>query len=481
MFPQPQQLLQMPLQPQPQQLLQMPLQPQPQQLLQMPLQPQPQQLLQMPLQPQPQLQPQNDLWQTISKRFVCRDRLKTTGKQNAGICRGDVKKNGTWQDSIAKWGTCEELETLEKVHEHNHIITLHGGECQYPTTNQAWMAMEIAEGSLLDKLKSATAKEVSGQIREDIRTAIEHLHNQKLVHSDIKPDNILIMNDGRAVLADFGMSKPVGSICSPYGCGVYSHYSTKALWEAAVHPNRDWFAFTVVLYEMLLNNKNQPYQPLAEDPQIQRFISDGFPTDLAVRHWDALHSTAATKHYGVETKLEMFASTKVNAEPAPAPAHDIRQDRTRNKRQRTDIHAHIRKKGDDDAVAALWDGYIKQAKSCKDAVQDCQANRDRFKSYLARGRKCEHATESCKNYKNKQEDKKKQEAISKWRPCLSAQGRDWSNWKGDCPADKTLGPDCSDWFKRCEKRTSQQGNQTSAQQQHEAWNFASNIPNPYPN
>lgn len=43
------------------------------------------------------------------------------------------------------------------------------------------------------------------QIMIDLIQAVKHLHERKLVHMDIKPDNIFISHDGVCKLGDFGL------------------------------------------------------------------------------------------------------------------------------------------------------------------------------------------------------------------------------------------------------------------------------------
>jgi serine/threonine protein kinase len=41
----------------------------------------------------------------------------------------------------------------------------------------------------------------------DTITALAYLHSQKVIHRDIKPQNVLFTHDGNVKLADFGISK----------------------------------------------------------------------------------------------------------------------------------------------------------------------------------------------------------------------------------------------------------------------------------
>lgn len=60
------------------------------------------------------------------------------------------------------------------------------------------------------------------QIIDDCVNAPVYLHTiMNVVHSDIKPDNILIDSDGRAVLTDFGISKHLGESTTVPGTPEY--------------------------------------------------------------------------------------------------------------------------------------------------------------------------------------------------------------------------------------------------------------------
>jgi serine/threonine protein kinase len=80
------------------------------------------------------------------------------------------------------------------------------------TTSTPYMVMEFVEGESLGrkleregKLPEAEAKRLIIQVAQGLFRA----HREKLVHRDVKPDNILITPDGQAKLADLGLVKEV--------------------------------------------------------------------------------------------------------------------------------------------------------------------------------------------------------------------------------------------------------------------------------
>src|SRR5438876_1357773 len=80
------------------------------------------------------------------------------------------------------------------------------------TTSTPYMVMEFVEGESLGtklerdgKLPEAEAKRLIIQVAQGLYKA----HKAKLVHRDVKPDNILIASDGQAKLADLGLVKEI--------------------------------------------------------------------------------------------------------------------------------------------------------------------------------------------------------------------------------------------------------------------------------
>jgi serine/threonine-protein kinase len=78
-----------------------------------------------------------------------------------------------------------------------------------------FIVMELIEGETLrDKMKRegpiapAEALEIASEICE----ALSHAHARRIIHRDIKPQNILLTKSGHVKVADFGIARALGAI-----------------------------------------------------------------------------------------------------------------------------------------------------------------------------------------------------------------------------------------------------------------------------
>ena len=120
-----------------------------------------------------------------------------------------------------------------------------------------YMAMEFIEGRDLGQI----LKENGGilltngkilRIMHDIAGALDYAHADAVIHRDVKPSNIMVTPQGRAILTDFGLalSIPDGTIGNTFGS---AHYIApeQALSSAAAVPQSDLYSLGVVLYQLL--------------------------------------------------------------------------------------------------------------------------------------------------------------------------------------------------------------------------------------
>lgn len=89
---------------------------------------------------------------------------------------------------------------------HPHIVAIH----DFGTTAEgdSYLVMEYAEGGTLRSRIPMTA---TGAVRAtlEVCSALSYAHGKGIVHRDVKPDNVLFDETGRAKLADFGLARLV--------------------------------------------------------------------------------------------------------------------------------------------------------------------------------------------------------------------------------------------------------------------------------
>ena len=90
---------------------------------------------------------------------------------------------------------------------HSNIISIHD---VFEENNTAYYVMEYhgagSLGSLVD-IRGALGKEDALYYVRQVASALGYIHSRRMMHLDVKPDNILIDDEGNAVLIDFGLAK----------------------------------------------------------------------------------------------------------------------------------------------------------------------------------------------------------------------------------------------------------------------------------
>jgi len=120
-----------------------------------------------------------------------------------------------------------------------------------------YIVMEYVPGSTLkDRIKQEGHLRVEDalHVARDIASALAHAHANNLVHCDIKPHNILMMADGSAKVADFGIARAVTESTMTYTgnvVGSVHYFSPEQAKGTMITPRSDVYALGVVMYEML--------------------------------------------------------------------------------------------------------------------------------------------------------------------------------------------------------------------------------------
>lgn len=89
----------------------------------------------------------------------------------------------------------------------------------------------------------------------EIILAMKDLHARNIIYRDLKPDNVVICNDGHISLIDFGMAKAEISEVQRGAktfCGSVMYLAPEMLKKVGHGQALDWYLLGVLLYEMLV-------------------------------------------------------------------------------------------------------------------------------------------------------------------------------------------------------------------------------------
>jgi serine/threonine protein kinase len=135
---------------------------------------------------------------------------------------------------------------------HPHIISVHDvGEA----SGRPFFVMELVNGPSLAKAPPVELPRII-EIASQICTALEHAHNNHVVHRDLKPDNVLWSASGETPqikLADLGLALPGrGARISQSGLivGTASYMAPEQALGQKVDGRTDLYALGVLLYEL---------------------------------------------------------------------------------------------------------------------------------------------------------------------------------------------------------------------------------------
>jgi eukaryotic-like serine/threonine-protein kinase len=120
----------------------------------------------------------------------------------------------------------------------------------------SYIAMELVEGRTLKEIvrdKGPAPPEAAVDITLQILRAARYAHKHGIVHRDIKPHNVLIDQDGRVRVTDFGIARAGTSDMTETGSimGTAQYLSPEQAQGRSVDARSDLYSIGIVLYELV--------------------------------------------------------------------------------------------------------------------------------------------------------------------------------------------------------------------------------------
>jgi len=174
----------------------------------------------------------------------------------------------------------QELILARKVTHRNVIRIFDLGE----ENNIKFITMDYVEGQDLKGLIKAKGKlqlEETVQIVKQVCLALEAAHTEGVVHRDLKPQNIMVDQQGRVYVMDFGIARsiePGGMTQTGMLMGTPEYMSPEQVRGEHVDSRSDIFALGLILYELLTDT--MPFR--AETPQASMFKRTREPARPAI-------------------------------------------------------------------------------------------------------------------------------------------------------------------------------------------------------
>lgn len=189
-----------------------------------------------------------------------------------------------------------------------------------------YIVMEYISGKTLKEWiqkETILTVETSLRIALEIAEALEHAHQNGLIHCDIKPHNIILTKNNRIKVTDFGIARAVTSTTmtnSGTVLGSVHYFSPEQARGISIGSQSDIYSLGVVLYEMLtgsvpfsgetpisiaLKHLQEPPKPLTEvnqtiPPLVEAIVLKAMSKELSARYLDIsemIHDLRLAKNY----------------------------------------------------------------------------------------------------------------------------------------------------------------------------------------
>ncbi|MEA2360583.1 MAG: eukaryotic-like serine/threonine-protein kinase, partial [Solirubrobacteraceae bacterium] len=170
---------------------------------------------------------------------------------------------------------------------HPHVVgVIDAGDDKDPLSPMPYIVFEYVEGETLkDRIRRHGRLPVGEAVAYgiEIARALGAAHDRRIVHRDVKPQNVLIDEEGTAKITDFGIARSLaeeGLTADGRVLGTTDYVSPEQALGQDVGPQSDIYSLGIVLFEMLTGDK--PYDGETALQVAYRHVHDDVPPPSSV-------------------------------------------------------------------------------------------------------------------------------------------------------------------------------------------------------
>lgn len=172
-----------------------------------------------------------------------------------------------------------------------------------------YLVMEYLPGMTLRDLLNdfgTLTVEQSLDIATAVLQGLSVAHREGILHRDVKPENVILVNDGRIKIGDFGLARPVNNATDTGKSllGTVAYIAPELLTRTSADNRSDLYSVGIMLYEMLTGR--------------QPFVGDT-PMQVAVQHAQQPMPFAAELNPTVSRAVDDVIQWATQKEPADRP------------------------------------------------------------------------------------------------------------------------------------------------------------------
>lgn len=151
-----------------------------------------------------------------------------------------------------------EARALAKLNHPNIVKVLDYGEHQ----DAPYLVMEYLKGATLKEVKKPIRVETAVRLLRPIAEALDYIHQQGILHRDVKPSNIMLVDGKTPMLTDFGIAKWIedetdGRSLTGTGVGIGTpeYMAPEQGLGKQVDGRADMYSLTIAFYELITGQK----------------------------------------------------------------------------------------------------------------------------------------------------------------------------------------------------------------------------------